>query len=72
MTGSIDADKPDSSGPARDGAIDLGQRRRAQLERALALLGEAVAILDQERLSKAAAYVDMAQNLVTHEVPHGV
>ena len=68
MTCSNNADKPDCVEPARDPHAAAAELRCVQLERVLALLGEAVAILDRESLSRAAAYADMAQNLVTHEV----
>lgn len=68
MTGRDGTDNPDPADPCRGAHLAAAEIRRARLQRALALLGEAVIILDQEGLSKAAAYADMVQNFVAREV----
>jgi hypothetical protein len=50
-----------------DQSVDAAQTSFADLERALALLAEATLILDQQGMPKAAAYADMAQNIVARE-----
>lgn len=47
--------------------VDLAQERAIALETALALLAQALLILDNQKLLLAAAHADMAQHLVLRE-----
>lgn len=65
-----DTDKPGQLLPHSAPALPPSPRSQADLERASKLLSEALALLDANRARLAAAYVEMAQDMVVYDLAY--
>lgn len=58
-----------SSRPGFNAESEMGEVHAGELRRAMALLADAVGILDSQQCKLAAAHVDMARQIVGQSIP---